>query len=364
MIRATRTRGGLATVLAVSIILPAPALAQAPGESPDPPARAREWTEVTGLPTGLTRQIASGVATLGPAIVLVGGARRGPATWVSADGSSWASTRLPGVRGTGSAADVAAWDGGLVAVGHEGRGKGKQRRFDGLVWTSTDGSSWTREKVVRNASFMQVLASSGGVAVLGTAGEGSVPTLWRQDDGTGWRATAIDPATEGAILWMDVARSDDGTWLACYAEMSPDGSAAVTHRLRRSSDDGATWGPVVGPGAPPLECGDLETLPTGFLMSTVAPGGPDGTRTTLWSSPDGETWQEAASWHGLVAHVGSDRVASPSSTMSTQAAASRVSGRSSGQPTASPGRRKMPQQSSPNEASSRTSRPRLMVAST
>ena len=111
----------------------------------------RRWTHVSGTSLGTTgEQRMDAVATMGDDVVAVGSERIGgdvdAAVWRSADrGTSW--DRVEGATsGLHEAGDqamqvVVEAAPGVVAAGFDTAPEGD---LDASVWTSTDGSSWTR----------------------------------------------------------------------------------------------------------------------------------------------------------------------------------------------------------------------------
>jgi hypothetical protein len=203
-------------------------------------AAAAVWTSVDGITwsrvahddavfgraTGRPRDIfrMSAVTTGGPGLVAVG--ERGGASdyversggwidfvvgavWTSTDGTTW--TRVPndpgvfgGARGGGMAAsirDVTTGGPGLVAVGNvSGGGPGGG---SGTVWTSPDGVDWTLAEQFEAVHLAAVTAGGPGLVAVGVGFETPVPSpanedwmaaVWTSTDGTTW--TRVPPQPE------------------------------------------------------------------------------------------------------------------------------------------------------------------------
>lgn len=127
----------------------------------------------------------------GPGLVMVGSncdQPRGPCNrgvWLSADGRSWerfddAFTPQYSEHGNVSISDVISHDGTLIAVGrerirHEPQGgvpgSEPEERTIAVVWTSTNGRTWTRvtgnEAIFDNAVMSHIAAFGDGLLVLG-----------------------------------------------------------------------------------------------------------------------------------------------------------------------------------------------------
>jgi hypothetical protein len=224
----------------------------------------------TGQPDDIFRM--SAVTTGGPGLVAVGGRggesdhvemsgayiadRAVGAVWTSVDGTTW--SRVPydpsvfgqwdhhGAELSASMRDVTAGGPGLVAVGDVSRGYGPG---NGAVWTSADGISWTLA-----ADRIEAMGIS-GVTV---GGPGLVAV------GVAMETPPVSPDVAGSLM------------------------AAVW-----TSADGTTWARV--PPQPEVLGG-----PGYQGMSSVHPGGPglvaigDADGPAAWTSADGITWSRAA----------------------------------------------------------------------
>ena len=184
----------------------------------------RTWTPATMPPDRLpdeTWAAARAVTAGGPGLVAVGWANVGQdanprvAIWTSSDGLRW--SRAPNTPGLALAPgvtidfpergpwDVAAWSGGLVAVGVGG--------VDGMsatIWTSPDGRTWTPMPDLPDAAMhwaYGVAEGPEGLVVVG--GSGAYPDFraaaWYSRDGLSW-ASASGPTgagMESVIRWAD-----------------------------------------------------------------------------------------------------------------------------------------------------------------
>ena len=280
----------------------------------------RRQDQAPGWPIGLEVDLATpslSAVALAPdgAAVLLGSSTYtpGPLAWYAPDGMDWTRVKLAGLlKGldptgapsgkTAEPRDVAAWDGGFVAVGDAD----SETRHVGAVWTSDSGTEWAAPDRIDGAGLRQVLVTDEGLAVVGVAGRQredgrGIPTLWTSPDGRTWNAQLISdqPAWVGSA-----ARSPGGVWLVRgTGAWRSEGDS----RLWRSVD-GVTWDEL----APPMQdgSGDLLRLvgpvwtPTGFVLGANAVDG-EGRHTgsQLWHSPDGLTWTAVAASEGAVGNL-------------------------------------------------------------
>ncbi len=267
-----------------------------------------------------------GVTEGGPGIVAVGmGCENeeegcGPyfTAWTSADGTSWTrSAYVPEVVGdveTQSSAGFAATttpDGLIVAAGNmedwviTDEGDVESITARPVVWTSTDGVDWERswegegmeltlDQYFEAGATMQSIAVGNDGLLVGVGqstddGVG-VAAIWTSTDGTSWERVPHDPALfagpDGQQARIsDVAASDDG-FVAV--------GAAGTHPAAWASADGLSWARAQAPD---------DEFPGSFSTVTAIDGGwlaagPHGfadmneelVAVTLWTSPDGLTW--------------------------------------------------------------------------
>ncbi len=225
------------------------------------------------------------------------------AVWVSPDGLTW--TRIPHDESVfGGEADqlptqfmisVAAFDGGLVAVGESS----SAFEINAAMWTSPNGLSWTRvppdESIFDDAVTLDVTAFDGGLAVAGIdVSDGDADAaVWTSADGVDWKRVSHDEAIfggDGDQMMVSIA-SFDGGLVAVGFDQVGRGDAAVW-----MSSDGVTWTRVshdesiFGAG----ETGSAEmTAVAAFDVGLVAGGieQRDGdVDAVVWATSDGLTW--------------------------------------------------------------------------
>jgi hypothetical protein len=172
------------------------------------------------------------------------------------------------------------------------------------VWTSTDGTAWTRIPVEQGESIgpvLDVLVTDHGIVATGAVteptqdgGTSSSPTVWLSGDGISWsrvwQGAAVRDAEFGSgPAAVVLALDPDGLIVgagSAYNE-SGEGVAAVWVSSNavdwiRVDPESVEFASDAGHGA---FMSDIVWGPTGF----VAVGG-DGSRAAVWTSTDGVTW--------------------------------------------------------------------------
>jgi len=166
------------------------------------------------------------LVTVPAGMVAVGGVRKGDdvdaAAWFSPDGVSWqAAGAAPDFAGPGtqSVDDVAAVDGGLLAVGAANDG----RRRVAAAWRSVDGRAWTPG----NATFglqgqssdtfgteVTTVRRVAGALVASGGGE-AAHRLWASKDAMTWQEVQLPGIAGGADSFnMDLLATDGGDVVA------------------------------------------------------------------------------------------------------------------------------------------------------
>jgi hypothetical protein len=172
------------------------------------------------------------------------------------------------------------------------------------VWTSIDGTAWTRtpvEQGERVGAVLDVLVSDHGIVATGgvtqptpDGGASSSPTVWLSVDGTSWSRV-----WQGAAVRDTEFGSGPG---ASVLALGPDGLIAGAGSAYNESGDGvaAVW---VSSNAVDWIRVDPESVEFasdaghGAFMSDIVWGprgfvavGGDGSRAAVWTSTDGVTW--------------------------------------------------------------------------
>lgn len=260
-----------------------------------------------------------GVADGGPGIVAVGTGCDDdtepcapyPTVWTSVDGTAWdrssADQEVFGERG--ALLDVVASEHGLVAAGGFYTTDGGTELIEPTVWLSPDGVKW--ERVWQGDAYDYTTASAitgfqalaagadGRVVGVGTAvndrGE-FVGAIWTSTDGRTWEridqnSEVFASNTDSDVVIQDVAAGPGG-----FVAVGSDGGTevAVWH-----SSDGLLWTRAATADQPFDYIGSLgsvDALGTGWVIA--GPHGfsdATGGTVTLWTSPDGATWDRVHS---------------------------------------------------------------------
>ena len=216
------------------------------------------WREVARPPGVLLEVVTPG----GPGMIAAGGV--GPAVgyphgvslWSSPDGTTW--SEVPGTDGLGIAAfnDIVQSPSGLVAVG-VARDDPAVFEFNAAVWTSSDGTAWTRvpHTPLFDAGGMNGVAIGSGAFVavsLDLAAGRSRPAVWTSGNGTEWQRLPLADE-EGGM--NGVAPADGGFIAVGNAQAGEGGRLGLW-----TSPDAVTW--TLEPA--------VSAEGTGFLHDVVA----------------------------------------------------------------------------------------------
>ena len=179
------------------------------------------------------------------------------------------------------AVDVAAFGDGFVLVG------GPLRERQGKVWLSDDGMTWSRvadDAVFDGVALRRVATFDGGIVALGTQGRKLVGL--HSPDGTTWTKTDIDRVGKGLELFADAVTDGPAGLIAVASMVAQD----LAGQRFYGSEDGRTWEEIEPPSdtAPgifvSLEATDDEYLALARPLFT--PG-----EDLYWRSSDAVTWE-------------------------------------------------------------------------
>ncbi len=287
---------------------------------------------------GSADQVVVSIVEGGPGLVAVGrdgndGALNA-AVWTSANGTDW--TRVPdddtvfGGPGSQAMFSVAAGDSGLVAVGYDASGGDA----DAAVWTSPDGLTWTRvphdEATFGGDADQDMLAvATGGPGYVAvgddySAGD-SAGAVWTSPDGAAWTrvTTAAFGSTEAQTI-ETVTAGGPGLVAVGYEFVETDWNGAVW-----TSADGATWKRAADPTSA-LAGGNNEAIlgVTATETGLIAVGYDDASGdwdTRVWTSDDGAEWTLLPADQTVFGGPGDQQVAKISSSGSGLVAVGRES---------------------------------------
>ena len=250
-----------------------------------------------------------------------------PTAWTSVDGTSWTRTpEDPAIFGDGTTQrggmyGVADTSHGLVAVGSmrywtvDDEGVEVPVSFHPAVWISDDGITWKRawegtgsvvdsdDVFYDDISMGSVVEGPDGllVAVGATLDEngGDIATVWTSVDGRQWERIEPDNTvfTPGTVM-LDVALGEHGYVAVGTDDGTDDGTDAAIWQ----SPDGATWARIDTASQSFDGIGSLDSvaaLDAGYVTvgSRAWINGASGV-VTVWTSPDGVTWDRVHSITG------------------------------------------------------------------
>jgi hypothetical protein len=250
------------------------------------------------------------LAAFGTGLIAVGGSRTGsgwtPASWLSPNGVSWSepSTYFPlGARPQPDSSEAIARDVSAIPTGlHSailtavGGGPTVQR-----LWTSLDGLHWTELALPPRAAVADwkasLVATAGSTLVIADAGSGQPHVLVRRS--SGWLEPSANPALFGAVQATaqptGLASSAAGLLLAVQVDHAPQSLGPASSSVSfLSSPDATTWTPAPTPGAFAGSVVEgVAASPAGYIaVGRKQTAGRE--RATVWSSPDGMSWQAGA----------------------------------------------------------------------
>jgi hypothetical protein len=205
--------------------------------------------------------------------------------------------------------ELAGTEGAWVALGVSPTG--------GVVWTSRNGTDWTRQPDSAGAPFSGAIrlaqvtrTTAGFVAVGTTSAKGDFsdmqPVVWRSSDGRRWDRISADQlkiSGKGERATLDGVAANGDTVVAHGWTASGPKKSDIREGFWRSTDGGATWGSISTPhpddnnltvGAAFLAYG-----PGGFIIGRDADkkGGGSKPYCVLMSSADGQRWASAGEIH-------------------------------------------------------------------
>ncbi len=253
--------------------------------------------------------VTAGSASL---LVAVGAANNGDmsafdaAAWTSADGGvTWQRATVDGA-GDAAMYDVTAGPHGYVAVGIDGHPSGGTQMIGSrgaAVWTSADGSHWSRvptEQDFAGAYMGRVVRAGANLVATGAdvphGVGGAQPPIWHSIDGLRWTRTAsanavADSIEISATVWtgsafLVVGGQELGD--RSFAWASPDGVkwTRTELQLATSASSRVNLGDVAIVGSTMVMVGFDQTRNGATFDQYIA-----GTVADVWASPDGRVWQ-------------------------------------------------------------------------
>jgi hypothetical protein len=222
----------------------------------------------------------------GEGLVTVGSSNGTAAAWTSVDGAAWSRIPVDDASSNGDSAQsmnsVTVGGPGLVAVGHTTSGDDT----DATVWTSVDGTAWTRlphdEAVFGAARLYEVVAGGLGLVAIGEDTDHEAIRMWTSVDGFAWSQVPYDESVFASATIYSVAGGGQGLVAVGHTISNEDTDAVVW-----TSTDGLSWSRV--PHDESVFGGEGDQA-----MFDVTAGGPGlvavGSGASVWTSIDGRTW--------------------------------------------------------------------------
>ncbi len=218
--------------------------------------------------------------------------------WISPDGGkTWARTSVANAT-QATMNFVYPVSGGFVAIGTDGYSFHAGMEGGTAIWTSPDGTRWTRlpqSEVPSRVSISSVAHGAGRYVAIGQMlPPGGSPTgpdvpIWTSTDGTHFTALTRTPGEPAGdvfvrqVIWTGSAFVTVGTGLT---------QGSYVWR----SADGATWQqvdlPPTGPAGSQLRVEGVAQTPTGLLAVGELDDATGSGNGIVWESPDGRSWQE------------------------------------------------------------------------
>ncbi len=268
------------------------------------------WSRSTSADLGgPARQSADSVVAAGSGLVALGhaaapsvdGGGESPpgVVWTSPDGSQW--TRVvtqPFPRGCADLPTNRLWRAaaagspGLVAVG------GTQCGESNGTWTSADGMAWQQQSGTLRGDMSDVTVGGPGFVAVGASGRDAA--VWTSPDGQTWTPAPKDKAAfadKGMVAMTRITRGGPG--LVAIGAQGDKKQGAVYAAAVWTSGDGEAWTriphdeAVFGSEDRPAGMTSVASwgpglVAVGFERTATGTGGE--TRPVVWTSPDGAAW--------------------------------------------------------------------------
>ncbi len=214
-------------------------------------------------------------------LVLLSGIELGSAAtiWISADGLSWQEF-APDLGDQRMMYALAAGDGMLLGIG---TGPGPDASQP-LVWSSSDGRSWTEVTVPADATELLDITYDAAIGTFAIGGRGEAgPQAWFSTDGVAWSTTGALAAEDGRLVSVSARNG----LLAAVGLMGEPGSTRVGAWLMRVDEPVGAQESVL---APQLEVASDFTVAAG-----------DGVHLVEGAEPDGAGGTSQRTWYGVAA---------------------------------------------------------------
>jgi len=265
-------------------------------------------------------------------IVAVGTRGSAAASWFSKDGLAWATSPSgkalkPAAGKTIRMNGVAASGTGWLAVGEEDSACeidcSSAASVEAIVWSSSDGLAWTRRpdsSSLAHAAMNAVVRGGPGFIAVGGAPDrvtaSQVPehaVVWTSTDGRSWSrvpdATLFHAPSGTDQTFGDSMKAvaTDGTHLVAVGTVGTQDD--IGSALAWSSSDGRTWKQGTADDFAYGQMFNVAAVPNGFLAT--GPSGTDSCLGGIWSSADGDAWTCVATDSSIGGFAAYDAASSP-----------------------------------------------------
>jgi hypothetical protein len=294
------------TATPIPSVAPSPSAATAVGPAPAGPWTAVRWVRLGKTPLGPHNVTVLGWSGGYVALQQNGGSDENGnelpvviQTSASPDGLTWSAPttmNASGLKGMIEVSTIVEGPHGLLALGFPfGDTCGGPEPLAAL-WTSPDGSTWTRVPLPKDFRTGTVAAVEGGPAgfiALGTKADGETQGIWTSGDGAAWRARPLPKISSGTLVLDSVASFDDGFVLsgAVLGEGGCGGPGHI-HGATWVSADGSSWTRASLPGASTVASATFTVQALSDRALLVTQGLPNST--LGWTSTDARTWTPVA----------------------------------------------------------------------
>jgi hypothetical protein len=212
----------------------------------------------------------------------------GPLVLTSADGTKWqpAGTITHDLAGV-SAVQAASGPHGYVITGTVAEPGGAYSRD---LWWSPDLVTWTKASDVNETGGSnRVLAVAAGSSGFVSAGSReNLPVVWTSSDGRTWTAVST-PLPAGATAGVIQQVAVNGSHAVALGQQTT--AHGVQPLAERSGDGGRTWQPVPFPASGPgVSFTALTASGTGFTAAARFGSAGGALAAAVWTSADGTSW--------------------------------------------------------------------------